>query len=667
MLNRVVGVEGKRGRTTTERSCLGTFGAVPIATAHQNLTPFLLSSLTVPKGFALANGAGLPFIMIIFVLEVKSAILLLIPLATTLGSLVVAYGLGLGIAAVPHVHIPNYVPQIMLFLCLALSIDYSFFLLTRFQQERARAPGPAWNAPAATMLSQSGRIIVVSGAILSLTWFALGFFPVFGLDAVGYCSGVTVLVCIAFNLLATPALLVAFPGLFSRKCRVPCARADPGCGGAVAPGDATAPGPALADSDEEDAVEDGTATAALTGGWNGRGWYYRLGLWLTAPPGNVVVPVASLAVLVGLCLALHGLQFILAASVDFGSSPEADAFGRVSRDFPLLRFTSPFAVLGVVVEPDPGGVRSEAFFAAQCRAARALSGVPGVVASSISGAAVAGGRCIDHTEAVRWLNVASCATDPQPLACAQYRYNFAQTVNPRSSAAVLAFATTFNPFSTRSRALTSDVRAALATLAPSAAARFHFYHPIVTEVDAEKFTESRFPFVFAGTLLAAFVLIALRFRAAVVPLKLGLTIVVPILALFGLAVGVYRDGWLDWTHIAPLMGTGGMSWLLPVGTILLLVGLALDYDIFLFSYVYELRQSGRYSTQVLPVLTPLHPQQWRTGPSGAAPSVIDFFMCPAPCWPPLHGQNQPAGTWQRPRKALTSRIASSCLTNVYIL
>lgn len=66
--------------------------------------------------------------------------------------------------------------------------------------------------------------------------------------------------------------------------------------------------------------------------------------------------------------------------------------------------------------------------------------------------------------------------------------------------------------------------------------RFWTYHPEMVEVDAENFTVQRFPAVLTGTLLLIFGLISLRFKAALIPIKLIFTIVVPILFVYGLAV-----------------------------------------------------------------------------------------------------------------------------------
>lgn len=95
-----------------------------------------------------------------------------------------------------------------------------------------------------------------------------------------------------------------------------------------------------------------------------------------------------------------------------------------------------------------------------------------------------------------------------------------------------------------------------------------------------------------------FLLIAFRFRAAFVPFKLFLTIVVPIFFLYGLAVLVYQKGALDWMHFKAFAShSDGISWLVPCSSVFLLIGLALDYDIFLFSRVYEMRKSGMLATR----------------------------------------------------------------------
>jgi len=98
--------------------------------------------------------------------------------------------------------------------------------------------------------------------------------------------------------------------------------------------------------------------------------------------------------------------------------------------------------------------------------------------------------------------------------------------------------------------------------------------------------------VIAATLGVIGLLLALRFRAAFVPVKLLLTMVVPIAFTEACAVLVYQHGWLKWTGIASLAPSTGVLWITPVSITFMLIGFALDYELFLFGRCYELHQEG---------------------------------------------------------------------------
>jgi len=75
-------------------------------------------------------------------------------------------------------------------------------------------------------------------------------------------------------------------------------------------------------------------------------------------------------------------------------------------------------------------------------------------------------------------------------------------------------------------------------------------------------------------------------------------VVVPLAAVFGIAVWVYQFGALDWLPGGPGNNPftsppgGGFYWAAPVFTCTIIIGLALDYDVFLFARVIELRKKG---------------------------------------------------------------------------
>ena len=101
----------------------------------------------------------------------------------------------------------------------------------------------------------------------------------------------------------------------------------------------------------------------------------------------------------------------------------------------------------------------------------------------------------------------------------------------------------------------------------------------------------KFTWLFPVTLLIIFAFISIRFGALFIPLKLFFTVVMPIAMVYGILTGVYQHGWLDSIGITSLKDTNGVYWMLPVMTATILVGFALDYEIFLFSRVWEYRST----------------------------------------------------------------------------
>jgi uncharacterized membrane protein YdfJ with MMPL/SSD domain len=62
---------------------------------------------------------------------------------------------------------------------------------------------------------------------------------------------------------------------------------------------------------------------------------------------------------------------------------------------------------------------------------------------------------------------------------------------------------------------------------------------------------------------------------------------------FGLSVLVFQDGVLNWTSIRALTSIGDeVSWLVPIMAFTIIVGLTLDYDVFLISRILEYRLEG---------------------------------------------------------------------------
>ncbi|UMP05923.1 MMPL family transporter [Amycolatopsis sp. EV170708-02-1] len=106
---------------------------------------------------------------------------------------------------------------------------------------------------------------------------------------------------------------------------------------------------------------------------------------------------------------------------------------------------------------------------------------------------------------------------------------------------------------------------------------------------ADRVTE-RMPLVFGFVLLAAFVLLLLAFRSVAVALVSIVLNLLSIGAAYGVLTWIFQDG-----HFASLLGFtpyGGVVGWLPMFMFVLLLGLSMDYHIFILSRIRERRAEG---------------------------------------------------------------------------
>lgn len=123
---------------------------------------------------------------------------------------------------------------------------------------------------------------------------------------------------------------------------------------------------------------------------------------------------------------------------------------------------------------------------------------------------------------------------------------------------------------------------------------FATYSATAVMMDMIEASDSRLPIAFLMCCTVCFGFVALSFGALLMPLKLFFTVVMPLTWAYGFAFLVYEDGILVWTGIEGLMPTGdaGVDWTVPIFTLTIMLGLALDYDVFLFERVFEFRKDG---------------------------------------------------------------------------
>jgi uncharacterized membrane protein YdfJ with MMPL/SSD domain len=119
----------------------------------------------------------------------------------------------------------------MMSVSLAMGIDYSMFLVTRFREEVLARRGLLASAAAASAaplsraevleivaatLASAGHTVLVSGTTLALCFFGLCAFSMNMLRSTGLACGIAVSVVVLVTLCVTPAALLTFPAFFSR-------------------------------------------------------------------------------------------------------------------------------------------------------------------------------------------------------------------------------------------------------------------------------------------------------------------------------------------------------------------------------------------------------------------------------------------------------------------
>ena len=552
----------------------------------------------------------MPFALLVLAARVGSLRLMLIPICCLICSLSSSLGLFLPFA-VFVVDISPLAPSTMVFLGIALAIDYSLFMLTRYMEEVQS--GASTERSLKSMMRQSGHVVMISASVLIICYVGVLFYPSGGIATIGLGASLTVFLCAATNLMLTPSLISAFPGFFgaeSTRSRLEH-RATRRCG---------------------------RCTCCSGSCW------LRIANVVTKRPGVILIPVLCLAFLLPACAVLLHYHESFANTLTFpGKSDTSLAYHQLISEFPAGKLSPQY----VLIPAAPNAtVRSDEYFNFSCTIAHALLQELSVepfhlkATDFLSPALLPVPTPSDSKareadadlKCLRWNSTTKDALHPFGPITAEllltspvmgdvgesYREQWNKLVSCKTGehASLLMITVPFDPFSdtlwpfviaarnaiTKATAnSTADVKfgRGVATTASGAAdGNVMLFGTLTVVFDIVQVTYRRLPFIVSGTVIAVFSLIAYAFRAALAPIKMLITVVVPLAAVFGIAVWVYQFGALNWLPGGPGNNPftsppgGGFYWAAPVFTCTIIIGLALDYDVFLFARVVELRKKG---------------------------------------------------------------------------
>ena len=119
------------------------------------------------------DGSAFPLAMFVLAYILRAVRLLIIPVLCILTSILTAYLIMWPIAL--NMTVISFAPSVMMSTVIAMSIDYSLFLLSRYREELLNGRKPY--GAVEYMMSSAGHTVLVSGSTLAMCFLSLMFFP----------------------------------------------------------------------------------------------------------------------------------------------------------------------------------------------------------------------------------------------------------------------------------------------------------------------------------------------------------------------------------------------------------------------------------------------------------------------------------------------------------
>ncbi|HEY9329148.1 MAG TPA: MMPL family transporter [Streptomyces sp.] len=157
--------------------------------------------------------------------------------------------------------------------------------------------------------------------------------------------------------------------------------------------------------------------------------------------------------------------------------------------------------------------------------------------------------------------------------------------NPQGDTATISVVPKSAPAAEATKGLVHDIRDVAEDLKADTGAQGMVTGATALNIDiSEKFSAALMPYLMVVVGLAVLVLIFV-FRSVVVPLKAALGFLLSVLASFGAVVAVFQWGWLK--DLIGLEQTGPIMSLMPILSVGIVFGLAMDYQVFLVTRIRE--------------------------------------------------------------------------------
>jgi len=496
----------------------------------------------------------IPLALLVLALVLRSIKLMIIPILSMGGSVLTSFLIMYPVAI--RWDIFSFVPSIMMSLVIALSIDYSLFLLTRYREEIIN--GKSSSEAVLIMNKNAGHTVSVSGITLAITYLGLAFFPLQLLSTVGIGAAISILITLLVNLTLTPALLLTFEKFFSKFTlyrKLESRKKKP-------QGDKTK-------------IEIEKQLRSI---------WFKIGKFSTKFAPFVILVILAAAIPISIQV------FKFDRSIDLmqilpRDSDSRKAYEALAEDF------SPGQVLPfylVIKTDEANGIMNNAFYDKTQLFLENLINETDADADTFTTIVRAGGFWIGYEIARMFLN--SSYPSYHTALGESYRIVFNRYTNYDNSTILVEISTPFDPWGDMAETWVKETRTIMEDF-QSEDYEVHLAEGSAIMVDAIDNVYELFPVMMIITLIVVYIIIAIMFKSVFIPLRLIITVGITLSWIYGLTIVVFKSSFF--ANLIPILGdVDALYWITPVMAFSILIGLALDYDIFLLSRISEFRDKG---------------------------------------------------------------------------
>ena len=432
---------------------------------------------TLEHDLLIAEAVSLPLALLVLLLVFRTAVAATLPVFV--GGLAVISGIA-GVMALSRVmDVAAYAINVASLIGLAVAIDYSLFIVSRYRDELARGLG--YDEALVVAMNTAGRAVAFSGLAVGIGLSGLLFLRGSFLAPMGLAGAVVVVLAVAFALTFLPALLAVLgPRIHAGK--IPFASQGPTTGGR----------------------------------------WQRLALWVMKRPVLVLVPV--LALVVSLAGPFAHLRLAVADVRVLPTSAEARrGWDLLARTFPDHAANRVYVVVRFPTTPVLDARRAEALY----DESRWIQSLPGVRAVE---SIVDLGPMFDRG------GTAAVATTPHSDLTPELQFLRDATVG--RTAVVLQVLTDGSPATNGSR----DVVRAIRARRQVADGQVIVSGQTADDLDIGDFIRARAPLAIGFVVSMTFLVLLFLLRSVLLPIKAVLMNLLSIGASFGALVWLFQDG-----------------------------------------------------------------------------------------------------------------------------